>query len=241
MANRDESTGTGRMPVILCDTDILSVENNDNNNIFRPLNKDEGIMRRRRNLPHWEQTGRTYFVTFHLADSLPQTELRKLMEEKEIWLRHHPKPWSAGEWKAYHRRFTSRIQKWLDAGYGSCALRDPDIGGIMESALRYFDGQRYFLDEFTVMPNHVHVLFMPIGDYHLDSILHSWKSFTANRINKRLNRSGTFWMDESFDHVVRSWEHLERFREYVRQNPAKAGLQEGHYIQGCGKFGIRRQ
>lgn len=238
MRNRDRVAITGRMPVTpssQCDTGFQPVDN-----IFKPLNKDAEILRRSRNLPHWEQAGCTYFVTFRLADSLPQAELKKLTEEKEIWLRHHPEPWTVEEWKAYHRRFTARVQRWLDAGYGSCALKDPEIGRIVESALHYFDGDRYFLDKFVVMPNHVHVLFMPIGGHRLESILHSWKSFTANRINKRLNRSGTFWMDESFDHVIRSWEYLERFREYVRQNPEKAGLRKGRYIQGCGRLGIRR-
>ena len=210
-------------------------------NIFKPLDKNTEIVRRGRNLPHWEQTNCTYFVTFRLADSLPQTELEKLSEEKEIWLCRHPEPWTAEDRKEYYRRFASRVDRWLDAGHGSCVLKDPETGHIVESALHHFDGDRYFLDEFVVMPNHVHVLFMPIGDHSLGSILHSWKSFTANRINKLLNRSGTLWMDESFGHIVRSWERLEFFREYIRQNPAKTDLRKDHYIHGRGNFGIRRQ
>ena len=46
-------------------------------------------------LPHWQQNGATYFITFRLADSIP-TRLRTQWEnEREIWLRLHPKPWDA--------------------------------------------------------------------------------------------------------------------------------------------------
>jgi REP element-mobilizing transposase RayT len=208
------------------------------NNIFKPLNEEAVIHRRRRNLPHWQQSGCTYFVSFRTADSLPQSKLAEINEQKEVWLRCHPEPWSEKDWDEYNRRFTEKIQTWLDAGYGACVLRQPELAGIVGSALRHFDLDRYVLDEFVVMPNHVHALLKPLGDHSLERILHSWKSFTANKINGYLGTTGTFWMDESFDHAVRSWAQLEHFRKYIRENPLKAGLQNGAFVHGQGKNGI---
>jgi type I restriction enzyme R subunit len=208
------------------------------NNIFKPFDREAAIHQRCRNLPHWQQSGCTYFVTFRTADSLPQSKLLEINEQKEVWLRHHPEPWSDGDWEDYHRRFTEKIQAWLDAGYGICALRRPEVAGIVSSALHHFDMDRYVLDEFVVMPNHIHVLLMPLADHALEHILHSWKSFTSNKINSTLETSGTFWMDENFDHAVRSWEQMENFRAYVRENPGKAGLHDGEFVLGKGKQGI---
>ena len=97
---------------------------------------------------------------------------------------------------------------------------------------------RYILDEFVVMPNHVHALLIPQDEHIVEAILHSWKSYTANKINDVIGASGTFWMDENFDHAVRSWEQLERFRRYIRENPGKARLHEGLFLLGSGKTGI---
>ena len=69
------------------------------------------------------------------------------------------------------------------------------------------------------MPNHVHAIVTPLGEHLLSSIVHSWKSFTANQINNALNRRGAFWQKESFDHIVRSTDSLDKFRKYIRENP----------------------
>jgi REP element-mobilizing transposase RayT len=89
---------------------------------------------------------------------------------------------------------------------------------VVESTLRYFDGARYELRDHVVMPNHVHVIVTPFGEHLLSSIIHSWKSFTAHKINEILHRHGAFWQKESFDHIVRSSESLGKFREYIEAN-----------------------
>jgi len=65
--------------------------------------------------------------------------------------------------------------------------------------------------------------------------MHSWKSFTAKEINKRLGQTGNFWRDESFDHLVRSAKQWQCFTHYIQQNPVKAHLQVGAFRLGCGK------
>ena len=108
------------------------------------------------------------------------------------------------------------------------------MSSVVADTLRYFDQQRYSLDEFVVMPNHVHTLVMPASKGALSGIVHSWKSFTANQVNRLLNTSGALWEDETFDHAVRDWDSLQNYRNYIRANPSSARLVEGKYVLGCG-------
>ena len=232
---------------------------------FRFLDEDGPIEKTRRNLPHWRQAGCMYYVTFRLADSLPQSLLKQWQAERVLWLKLNPRPWSEAVMREYSRRFQGPVEKWLDAGHGSCTLRDPAKRAVVADALRFFDGKRYALDAFVVMPNHVHVLVVPKecdtgflacgGDgaseqlsdlkgsfaggglsqagkpvsHSLAGILQSWKGFSARRINQLLGETGTFWMDENFNHVVRSEAQWKHFREYIRENPMKANLREGEW------------
>ncbi len=173
------------------------------------------------NLPHWRQEGVSYFVTFRSADSLPQEKLAQWKNEREQWLKDHPEPRSEADKREYYRLFPERIDYWLDQGYGELPLADPECKRIVEDALAYFDGERYQLIESVVMPNHVHALLSPLGKHSLSEILHSWKSFTSNAINRVRGREGTFWEKESFDMIIRSAAHAERVRQYIRDNPKK--------------------
>jgi REP element-mobilizing transposase RayT len=135
-------------------------------------------------LPHWRQKGVTYFVTFRLSDSLPQEKLAQWKAEKEAWLAAHPEPHDEATREDFYNRFPARMQRWMDAGHGSCILNMDPVRQLVENAIRHFDGDRYALDEFVVAANHVHVLVTPLGDHTLSEILHSWKSYTAHEILK---------------------------------------------------------
>jgi putative transposase len=82
-------------------------------------------------LPHWQQSGAVYFVTFRLADAVPYNLRTQWESERDGWLRLHPKPWSAEIECQYHERFSGAIERWLDAGYGSCILRQPNCAEIV--------------------------------------------------------------------------------------------------------------
>ncbi len=107
---------------------------------------------------------------------------------------------------------------------GSCVLARPEVAELIQHALRHFHGQRYYLSAWCVMPNHVHAVVTPNDGWELSVILHSWKSFTAHRANKVLKRRGTFWERESFDHLIRTFEHFEAFIHYIENNPVEAHL-----------------
>ncbi len=178
----------------------------------------------RKNLPHWTQEKCTYFVTFRLADSIAQSRIKEYEELRRKWVEHHHPPFSETERNRLDELFSTRINEWLDEGSGSCILKNHALSKIVADTLIHFDGNRYELDEWVVMPNHVHVLVRPLGENQLADILHSWKSFSANQINQQLNTSGPFWKKEYYDHIVRDMEELRRIRKYIRGNPAKAGL-----------------
>ena len=111
------------------------------------FNPEASLVIYRGKLPHWRQEGAIYFVTFHLADSLPQTKLEWLRREKELWLRLNPEPHTDEQKRQYHERFTQTVDRWLDAGYGRCILARSDCKVIMEASLLHFDGVRYDLGE----------------------------------------------------------------------------------------------
>lgn len=182
----------------------------------------------RRNLPHWRQEGRTYFVTFRLHDSLPQEKLSAWRKTRDEWLLNNSEPWSPEQRHEYHELFSEKIQHWLDAGHGSCLLRDPALAQIVASALKHFDTQRYDLAAWVVMPNHVHALLTPLPGFDLGKILHSWTSFSAHEINKKAGRSGDVWQHETYDHIVRDPESLWHFAKYIVDNPGQAGVQVDH-------------
>jgi carbamoylphosphate synthase large subunit/REP element-mobilizing transposase RayT len=198
--------------------------------LFRGFDPYGEIIQRRRSLPHREQPEATYFVTFRLADSVPQKLLQHWREEQNSWLKFHPKPWDWKTEREYHRHFVEEREEWLDRGHGSCLLRDSGTAQIVADALRFFDGERYHLDAFVVMPNHVHALVQPTGNNSLSEILHSWKSFTANEINRALNRDEKIWMHESYDHIVRNWEELLNWRNYIAGNAKKARLGKDEFV-----------
>jgi REP element-mobilizing transposase RayT len=170
-------------------------------------------------LPHWQQEEVFYFVTWRLADSLPASWLADWQAEKDAWLRHHPQPWDAETEAEYHDRFSRRIDDWLDSGHGSCLLREPAHAQIVADAFHHFDGQRYDLDSFVIMPNHVHVLFRLKAGEALEKTLHSWKSFTAKTLNQAAGRSGSLWQEDYWDRIIRNERHLAAVRGYIERNP----------------------
>ena len=181
-------------------------------------------------LPHWQQNGATYFVTFRLADSIPSSVLDEWQHEREAWLRLHPEPWSAEIELEYHRRFSGALERRLDEGHGACLLRRPDCAEIVADTLRHFEGERVAMISFTVMPNHVHALFVQNPEWPLEKLIRSWKGFTARQINKLLGRSGTFWQRDYFDRLIRDEEHFWNCVRYIRRNPAKAKLAANEFV-----------
>jgi REP element-mobilizing transposase RayT len=210
--------------------------------VFELFDPADDLRITRGNLPHWYQPGVTYFVTFRTDDSIPSAAAALWYRRRNDWLwRHGINPcepgWQkrlhalpASQQREYHDTFTREFLESLDRGHGKCLLRQPQFARIVADSLLHFDGSRYHMGDFVVMPNHVHLLVCLLGDTDIETQCYSWKKFTANKINRALENSGRFWQEESFDHLVRSVEQFERIQRYIRENPCAASLRVGEYL-----------
>lgn len=188
----------------------------------------------RRHLPHVQPPGVMLFVTFRLVGSLPASIQAELSAEANRIKRELAQLKDSQEQArlAYlaHKRLFGRWDACLDSmTEGPHWLNIPEVAQIVVDSLHYFDGERYLLDCFCLMSNHTHFVCQPLEKepgvyYALSSIMHSLKRYSAVEANKVLGRQGQFWQHESYDHIVRNDAELQRIRQYVLNNPVKAGL-----------------
>ncbi len=179
-------------------------------------------------LPHWKQGEVPVFVTFRLADSLPQEVLKRWFSEREAFLVANPPPWDEVVEACYHGWFSDALEEHLDAAHGSCALRQSRVAQIVADRLHHFDGVRYHLRSYVIMPNHAHVLFTLSEGETLPDTLKGWKGVSSRMIHKEgLSDLNPFWQPDYFDRLIRSPEHFETVRAYIRENPVKAGMKSG--------------
>ncbi|MEZ5338152.1 MAG: transposase [bacterium] len=160
-------------------------------------------------LPHFDHHSLFQAITFRLADSLHPSRFVGNAPGKNM--RDDPRAIFAGD-------------DDLDTCYGNCWLRDPRVADIVEGSLLHYDGERYLLLAWVVMPNHVHVLIAQRKGFPLAGIVRGWKSFTARQANLVLGRSGSFWQLDYFDRFIRDQRHLHNVAEYIHENPVKARL-----------------
>ena len=176
-------------------------------------------------LPHFDSPHVIQHITYRLADSLPRTALEQMQAEVEALFLEDKKR------EAQLRR---QIDSYLDAGHGSCDLQVPEIAACVVDTWHRFDGERYRLLEWVVMPNHCHVLIEPLEGVPLGKIVLSWKNYTARFINVHRSRTGVrrpqmrsrVWQREYWDRFIRDERHFEAVKEYIVMNPVKARLAE---------------
>jgi len=202
----------------------------------------EVVVTERWALPHWSQSYTVSFITWRTWDSIPENVMRQWLKERTAWLRQHDIDVKQPDWttrvralspakqKEFLRLVWQRWENALDECHGSCVLRAFELAQIVGDCLRHFDGDRYLITDFVVMPNHVHLLAAFPDAEGLLAQCDSWKHYSAGQINRRLGRSGRFWQADGFDHLVRNEEQFQRLRKYVAENPRKAKLTPGEYL-----------
>jgi type I restriction enzyme R subunit/putative DNA methylase len=180
-----------------------------------------------RHLPHRDEWPLVQAITFRLADSLPREKLHRFeMELGRLVVSEDERD----------QRRRIQIEAWLDAGMGSCALRQPAMAEVVEEGFLRADGQRYRLLAWCVMPNHAHALIQqwtPLAD-----IVRSWKAYSGRwalrslaerstgsaKPSSKTPRSPKFWQPGYWDRFMRDERHFNATIEYVHHNPVKAGL-----------------
>jgi len=182
-----------------------------------PASSPATLWRSRGYIPHFDQSDLIQLMTFRLYDAVPETLIDRWKQEL-AWV----EKLSAKDPRQIALR--KRIAKYEDIGYGECWLRNEQIASLAECVLLHFDGERYRIIAWCIMPNHIHVIIETQEGYFLWEIVHSWKSYIVHEANKLLHRSGRFWFREYHDRYIRDDDHLRNAVEYVENNPVKAGL-----------------
>ena len=201
------------------------------NTAFRPLTDEEKTLgffgwHERGYLPHCDFPGLVQFVTFRLADSMPDSR--------------------RGEWEHLlkiedDREKRTKLEEYLDRGIGKCHLHDPRIAKIAEEAMLHFHDKHYELLAWCVMPNHVHVL-VHVWQVPLGKMMQSWKRFIATHAevvlterrsptrrdpdnpNEPARRAALQWQREYWDTFMRDEEQERKAVRYIENNPVKAKL-----------------
>lgn len=159
-------------------------------------------------LPHWDKPGAMQMLTFRLADAMPASR----RQEWELLLRI-----------ADARERRTKLEAYLDRGCGECQLRDPRCAAAVEAVLLRYDGERYRLLAWVIMPNHAHVL-VELWTVPLGRLCQAWKGAGANAVNRILGRKGELWQADYWDRHIRDEEHFRKAWRYIESNPVKAGL-----------------
>ncbi len=191
-----------------------------------------------RHRPHYQPPGATMFITFRLKGSLPEFKIKEIRFKYDqikqlLWNFYENPHWSEliQNYYAEQKKLIELYDRYLhEAKSGPHYLKNNDVAEIVCQTMKYWHGKKYDLIAYCIMSNHVHVVLKPLeinkDEYHsISRIMHSIKSYTANKANRLLNRVGQqFWEHENFDHFSRSDDETVRIVNYVLHNPVKANL-----------------
>ena len=185
----------------------------------------------RKNLPHIQPPGETFFITYRLAGSLPLSTIENLKSryrqaERRLHIQYPDLEKRACAkydlQKKYFAEFDDQLDKCLNEPYW---LKEKNIAALVAESLDYLAKMYFDLWAFCIMPNHVHLLITVFEDAPiLYKILQKHKKHTAWKGNLILKRSGKFWTHESYDHIVRNGQEFENIVYYILNNPIKAGF-----------------
>lgn len=185
-------------------------------------------------MQHLYGINKTYFITFRLADSLPQSKLNELKQE------YRNKIDAINETDPILRQeiidditihIFGKYDYQLDRfPYGKCILNNIEISSILSDQILKNHMSLYELKCYSIMPNHVHILLSSMGDTKEDEVdkVDLWmkliKGGSSRLINQLLESSGQLWVHESWDRYIRNENHYSNSFYYTINNPVKAGL-----------------
>jgi REP element-mobilizing transposase RayT len=123
--------------------------------------------------------------------------------------------------KLPHWRLTGSVYfvTWRLADHQPCLSSEERT--LVVTTIKHFENRRYTLPAYVVMDDHVHVLVLPLEGFALHRIVHSWKSFSAQRLASDGARIPPVWQREYFDRIVRNDDELRQKAQYILGNPLK--------------------
>jgi REP element-mobilizing transposase RayT len=117
-----------------------------------------------------------------------------------------------------------QFDRALDASDTGHVFKNPHCAAALERQLLFFDGARYDLLGWCIMPNHAHIVCCCLNGTQLGQIVRSWKVFATASINRILRTSGPVFAKDYYDRFMRDGAQTERAIAYVENNPVAAGL-----------------
>jgi putative transposase len=110
---------------------------------------------------------------------------------------------------------------------------------LIEVLLGYRDEGRYLVNEFVVIPDHIHLLLTPSGEVSLERAVQFIKGGYSYRL-RRVEKIQV-WQESFTNHRIRDFDDYQRHCEYVRLNPVRAGLvrDAGAYAFSSASPGVR--
>lgn len=196
----------------------------------------------RRTLPHFQQPGQTYFITWNLENAVPPKALARYtqkLNELKAQIESHKIQKSnnntidilKADYNSVRRKYIKAYDDLLNLGDNLIVdLSKTENLNLIKETLHFWEGKKLENMAYCIMPNHIHwVIGLCEKDatghpVYLEDIMQSVKRFSANRINKLEKRSGSLWQHESFDTTIRDSMHLFKAINYTLQNPVSAGL-----------------
>ena len=210
--------------------------NSDTNiphDIVQFLDKKENVAIWGRKIPHWFQEYKTMFITFRLADSLPDEAIESLRVD-HLFYKNDFIVSDYRNKEQYRIALMRKIEQWLSNGHGKCILKHENVRKYVVEALNYYDGTEYIIHAFVVMPNHIHLLLSPLGKLPINTIIGQVKSYSGHKIKKLLNCKDNIWQSNMFDRIVRNGDDFEKIMKYIEDNPK--GLLKEHYTLYIRKY-----
>jgi putative transposase len=88
----------------------------------------------------------------------------------------------------------------------------------------YVAGRQFVLHDFVVMPDHVHLLIVVQDKVTIEKAMQLIKGRFSFRLKRECGYSGEVWQPGFSEVRVDDGESLQRHKDYIAQNPVKAGL-----------------
>ena len=187
------------------------------------------VIRRGYSYPHRERENAIYHIGFRLYDSIPSSIIRDLQMRRKLMeaqLMDKRGQLSEYDCEQLDRLYAVEVDKLIDNGYGSCIFNDYKCCEIMRDVLTTACGSKYELYAWCIMPNHIHVMMSLLFGNKLADVVQAWKSISSHLINKKRNAIGKLWQRDYFNRIIRDYNHYLKTKEYIWNNPQKAGLHD---------------
>jgi putative transposase len=185
----------------------------------------------RRKLPHIQPEDSIIFVTFRLALSMPKEYFDNMhFKEDELRLSFKNCLQTAENKLMLSKKLFALQDSYLDKlVHKDNYFLNSSCAKIISDELQIQDTKMFDLFAYTIMPNHIHILFKPLQDsngeyYSIAEIMKFVKGRSSRLINLELRRSGKLWLKEYYDHYIRNDQEFNNCVKYIFMNPVKAGL-----------------